>query len=208
MKQPPTILFDANVLYPAALRDIFIRLALEGVYHARWTEKILDEVFDNLANNRPDLDTRRLLRTRTLMVRSVPRCLVTDYEAIVGDFKLPDPDDRHVLAAAVTAGASTVVTNNVRDFPAQVTEPLKMTVRTANQFLADLARQEPAIVTRVVTEAAADLRHPSVTFAQYLDALAKAGAPTYWAELSCSGRQPARRSACAPHPYPAPQPGP
>ena len=49
----PVALLDANVLYPARLRDLPIRLAITGLYHARWSEQILDECFDNLLENRP-----------------------------------------------------------------------------------------------------------------------------------------------------------
>ena len=60
-----TVVYDANVLYPSMLRDILIRLANTGVFQARWTDTILDEVFNNLQKNRPDLDPNRLARTRT-----------------------------------------------------------------------------------------------------------------------------------------------
>lgn len=69
-----TVVYDANVLYPTMLRDILIRLAGTGIYQARWTEDILDEVFRNLQANRPDLDPSKLRRTRELMCRAVDDC--------------------------------------------------------------------------------------------------------------------------------------
>ena len=65
------VLYDANVLYPSTLRDLFIRVGQAELVHARWTDDILDEVFRNLIVNRPDLDTQRLARTRKLMNRAV-----------------------------------------------------------------------------------------------------------------------------------------
>jgi len=59
-----TVLYDANVLYPNVLRDVLIRLAQTGLVHARWTEKILDETFRNLAADRPDIPTDTLSRLR------------------------------------------------------------------------------------------------------------------------------------------------
>lgn len=63
---------DANVLYPARLRDLLIRLAIGGLYQARWTERILDECFDNLVADRPDLPADGLRRTRQLMAIARP----------------------------------------------------------------------------------------------------------------------------------------
>ena len=77
------VLYDANVLYPSTLRDLLIRVAQAGLVQAKWTDQILDEVFRNLATNRPDLDPQRLVRTRDLMNRAVRDCLVTGYEPLV-----------------------------------------------------------------------------------------------------------------------------
>ncbi|HET7385488.1 MAG TPA: hypothetical protein VFJ19_02340 [Nocardioidaceae bacterium] len=74
------VVYDANVLYPSTLRDLLIRVAQAGLVQAKWTDQILDEVFGNLAANRPDLDPQRLARTRDLMNRAVRDCLVTGYE--------------------------------------------------------------------------------------------------------------------------------
>lgn len=52
------VVLDANVLYPARLRDLFMRLAIAGLYQARWSDRILDECFTNLAANRPDICPR------------------------------------------------------------------------------------------------------------------------------------------------------
>ncbi|WHT18091.1 PIN domain-containing protein [Crossiella sp. CA-258035] len=105
------------MLYPSTLRDLLIRIARAGLVQAKWTNRILDEVFDNLREHRPDLDPDALTRTRRLMVCAVRDCLVTNYEPLEAALELPDPDDRHVLAAAIKARAQVIVTNNLRDFP-------------------------------------------------------------------------------------------
>lgn len=111
------VIYDANVLYPSVLRDVLIRLAQSGLVRARWTDRILDEVFRNLLANRPDLDPGKLARTRELMNASVRDVLVEGYEALMNALTLPDPDDVHVLAAAIRSHAQVIVTTNVRDFP-------------------------------------------------------------------------------------------
>jgi hypothetical protein len=46
-------ILDANTLYPAPLRDLLLSLAIEGLYHARWTNRIHEEWVRNLIGNRP-----------------------------------------------------------------------------------------------------------------------------------------------------------
>lgn len=65
----PVALLDANVLYPARLRDLLLRLNVAGMYQARWSEQILDECFRNIIEDRPDLSVNRLA-----LVLRVGRC--------------------------------------------------------------------------------------------------------------------------------------
>ncbi|WP_190824828.1 PIN domain-containing protein [Saccharopolyspora pogona] len=111
------VIYDANVLYPNVLRDLLIRVAQAGLVQAKWTHRILDETFRNLKANRPDLDPDNLDRTRKLMIRAIRDCLVQGYEPLIDAVTLPDPDDRHVLAAAIKARAQVIVTVNLKDFP-------------------------------------------------------------------------------------------
>ena len=113
----PAVIYDANVLYPAPLRDLLIRVAMAGLVRARWTDAIHEEWIRNLLRNRPDLGAEQLKRTRQLMDRAVPDCLVIGYEGLIDGLRLPDMDDRHVLAAAIHARATLILTLNVRDFP-------------------------------------------------------------------------------------------
>lgn len=101
----PTAILDANVLYPAPLRDLLMHLAVAGLFKAKWIDAIYDEWMRNLLAHRPDLSKPQLERTRELMNRAVPDALVSGYEPLVPALTLPDPDDRHVLAAAIRAGA-------------------------------------------------------------------------------------------------------
>ncbi len=95
------VVYDANVLYPSLLRDVLIRVAQRGLVRARWTERILDEVFHSLKQNRPNLDPVKLERTRELMNASIRDVLIEGYEALEDAVSLPDLKDRHVLAAAL-----------------------------------------------------------------------------------------------------------
>ncbi len=76
------VVYDACVLYPAPLRDLLVRLGMTGLYRAKWTDQILDEVFRNILKNRSDLDSGRLARTRDLMNRAIRDVRVENYDAL------------------------------------------------------------------------------------------------------------------------------
>ena len=92
-------------------------LGLSGLFRARWSEQIHDEWKRNLLKNRPDLTADMLGRTALLMDRAIPDGLVRDFEGLIDGLSLPDPGDRHVLAAAIRCDASVIVTFNQKDFP-------------------------------------------------------------------------------------------
>jgi predicted nucleic acid-binding protein len=107
---PFIVVYDANVLYGNTQRDLMLRIALTGLVQAKWTDEILDEAMEAIARNRPDIDPARLARTRQLMVDAVPDCIVRGYEPLMEGLRMSDPDDRHVLAAAIKSGAQVIVT--------------------------------------------------------------------------------------------------
>lgn len=172
-----TVVYDANVLYPSLLRDVLIRVAGSGVFRARWTERILDEVFFNLQRNRPDLDPKKLSRTRRLMCLAVEDCLVTGYEELIDDLWLPDPNDRHVLAAAISCGAQSIITENVKDFPCSILDGFGIRRQSADEFLCELIASSPAIVQHSIEDAAAAFQKPPRSVDEALTALALSGTP-------------------------------
>lgn len=170
----PLALLDANVLYPARLRDLLLRLSIDGQFDARWSEHILDECFDNLLADRPDLPAAAPDRTRRLMALALPEAMVDGFEDRIDSVLLPDPDDRHVLAAAITAGVDVIVTANLKDFPAQALPP-KVTAQSPDTFVGKLLDIEAEAVVAIIEEQAASLRNPPMTVAELLAGLAEVG---------------------------------
>ncbi len=169
------IVYDACVLYPAALRDLLIRLALEGLYQARWSDEILEEVFRNLREDRPDLDSVKIARTRQRMCDAVPGCLVVDHLELIESLDLPDPSDRHVLAAAIRAGAEGIVTDNLKDFPEQYLRPFGIVALSADEFVLRVTRAGPLHVAHIVEQQAADLKNPPCSVGKLLEKLEQQG---------------------------------
>jgi predicted nucleic acid-binding protein len=173
---PAVVVYDACVLHPAPLRDLLIRLARTGLVRARWTDTILDECFRSILRRRPDLEAP-LIRTRELMVAAVPDCLITDYEHLIDTLNLPDPDDRHVLAAAIHARTNTIVTANISDFPPEIMARYQIQAKLPDDFVVELIDSAPAVVVAEVIRQAADLRKPPRSVDEVLDLLEAAGLP-------------------------------
>ncbi|MBN6742594.1 PIN domain-containing protein [Acidithiobacillus sp. MC6.1] len=172
-----TVVLDACVLYPAPLRDLLLRLAGTGLYRARWTDQIHDEWIRNLRLNRPDLDPARLHRTRQLIDKSVPDCLVSGFEYLIEAVTLPDPDDRHVLAAAIVAQADLIVTANLKDFPAESLAPHNLEAKHPDDFLVEQFDLQAAKFLGAVAEHRAALKSPPKSQKQYLETLSGLGLP-------------------------------
>lgn len=172
-----SVVYDACVLYPAPLRDLLMHLALTDLYRAKWTDDIHDEWTRNVRKNRPDLTPEQLQRTRELMDRSVRDCLVSGYEFLIPTLNLPDPEDRHVLAAAIRSQSSVILTFNLKDFPAEELEKYDVEALHPDEFLSDLIDLNPAKVLGAAAAHRRALKNPPKTTAEYLDVLLRQGLP-------------------------------
>jgi len=167
------VVYDACVLHPAILRDLLVRIGNSGIVRARWSERILDECFDSILVRRPDLNREALARTRELMCRAVPDCLVSRFSHLEPGLALPDLNDRHVLAAAIRANAQAIVTFNLRDFPDHVLERYDIEAKHPDDFVLDSIDIAPAAIIRSVTEQLAAYRNPVMTMQEMLGGFAR-----------------------------------
>ena len=170
-----TALYDACVLYPAPLRDLLMHLAIVDLFRAKWTDRIHDEWMRSLLRDRPDLRQEQLERTRDLMNAHVRDSLVTGYEEIIPTLSLPDPDDRHVLAAAIRSGADVIVTFNLDHFPAETLARYGIKAQHPDEFLANLLDLAPAVVCAAGKRHRESLRKPPKAVAEYLSSLERQG---------------------------------
>jgi hypothetical protein len=165
---------DACVLYPAPLRDFFMRLAVT-LYQPKWTDQIHDEWIRNVLKDRPDLNQSQLERTRDLMNRHGGECLVHGYEPIIPTLTLPDPNDRHVLAAAITAQAPLIVTFNLSDFPLQILTAYHTRAMHPDDFAVSLYEADPEEFVRLVKRHRSALANPPKEATEYLATLGQCG---------------------------------
>lgn len=172
-----SVLYDACVLYPAPLRDLLMHLAISDIYKAKWTNEIHDEWIRNVLLNRKDLVKSQLERTRSLMNRHVQDCLVDNYQHLIETIKLPDPDDRHVVAAAVHSSSSIILTYNLKDFPPKSIQRYGIQAQHPDKFIAQLIELDAFLVCSTIKRLRESLKNPPITAQNYLEILKKQSLP-------------------------------
>lgn len=178
-----TAIYDASVLYPAPLRDLLLHLALTDLFRARWTVAIHAEWMEALLADRPDLSREKLDRTRRLMDAAVPDCIVEGFEDLIPGLQLPDPDDRHILAAAIRVGADVIVTANLKDFPTSALAGYGIDAQHPDQFVRHLVDLAPRAICAAVKVHRQSLKHPPKSVDHYLETLARQSLPQSVAAL-------------------------
>lgn len=168
-----TAVLDANVLYPLSLRDYLLNLAVEGLYDPIWTPEIHDEWIRNLLLNRPDLKRKQLEATRKAMDKAFPGANVTNVQSIANRLTLPDPDDRHVLAAAIKAEAQVIVTANLKDFQGAVLAQHNIRAEHPDSFILSCIEQDHKKGIRALEEQVAILRNPPMSINEILKSMEK-----------------------------------
>jgi predicted nucleic acid-binding protein len=174
-----TIFLDANVLVPVSVTDLLLRLGEAGLIDPHWSPEVLDEVARALARRQPDRPPEGLQRRFAAMNQAFPYASTPADEDTIGLFELPDPDDRHVAAAAKLCEAQIIVTHNIKDFPASALDVHGLTAVTPDALLLDLLTQDPETVGSAIKNTAAATKSPPLTVDDILVSLSKAHLPGF-----------------------------
>ncbi|MGW8566770.1 PIN domain-containing protein [Isoptericola sp. NPDC055881] len=164
-----TVVLDACVLVPHPLYDTLLRLAGAGMFEARWSGQILEEVERTLIDKR-GLPAEKARARLVQMERAFPLASVEGHEPLV-DAMTNDPKDRHVLAAAVRCGAGTIVTANLKDFPAAALKAHGVEAVHPDEFLLDQLDLNAQTVARCLQEQIASYSNPPATLRTLADGL-------------------------------------
>jgi hypothetical protein len=136
-----------------------------------------------VARDHPGLPIERLRAVRDAMDAEAEDALVTGYEELIEGLTLPDPNDRHVLAAAIVARADVIVTRNLRHFPEVALDPYGMEAQHPDEFIRHMLDLAPVAVVDAVRAQQARLRNPPVPMPELLDLFERLGLVETVAEL-------------------------
>ena len=137
-----TALLDACVLGGALRRNMLLSLAEAGLFRPRWSARILDETQKAISVITKGATDGS--RQRKAIEAAFPESLVTGYEVFEDELDLPDPNDNHVLAAAISTSASVIVTDNLADFPEVALAHHAIDAISADDFIADTIELDPS----------------------------------------------------------------
>lgn len=166
---------DANVLYPAPLRDFLLQLANVELYQPKWTKEIQDEWVRNLLLKRHDLKRVNLEKTCEAMNSAFPSANIINYEQIINRLSLPDSNDRHVLAAAITVNADVIVTFNIKDFPPVYLKSFKIEVQHPDDFIINFINHYRQKSLVALNNQVKSLKNPPKSQEEVLNTLLKSG---------------------------------
>ena len=136
------VLIDACVLYPTVMREIVLGVARLGRFSPIWSPRILEEWARAAAKSGPEMEA--VARGEIAVLRAAwPKAEVAPDLARAAKMVLPDPNDVHVLAAAVGAGAKEIMTLNIKDFPTRTLAQYGIVRRDPDTFLIEQYHADP-----------------------------------------------------------------
>ncbi|MEX2483771.1 MAG: PIN domain-containing protein [Brumimicrobium sp.] len=138
-----TCLLDTNIIYPLENRDILLWFAHFDLFTPKWSEDIFEEWIKVMKSKRVS-DEQIEKRTQNVQM-AFPDAMVANYQGLIETLNLPDPKDRHVLAAAIKVNANIIVTNNLKDFPNDYLASFGLKAQSADDFLTDIIDLNPKI---------------------------------------------------------------
>lgn len=131
-----TVILDANVLAKSLHRNIVLSLAYEGFFRPRWTTRILDEAERGIMRiTKGEADSRA---QRLQIENAFEQSMIKNYLEYERGLDLKDPDDNHVLAAAIAVSAPLIITDNLKDFESSKLAKYSVEAVSSDNFIADI----------------------------------------------------------------------
>lgn len=164
---------DTNVIFPVIIRDLLFWFAHYDLYTPKWSSHIFDEWASVM--ERKGVPKEEVLKRVNVANKAFPDALVLNYEGLIKTLELPDPNDCHVLAAAIKTNANVIVTNNLKDFPIDYLQTFGLKAISADDFLTDIIDLNHDDAIRAFQEMVLYKKSPPLDEYQVLDLMRKCG---------------------------------
>ncbi len=168
-----TCVLDTNVMYPLWIRDLMLWFAHHELYTPKWSQHIFDE-WTEVMKRKGISENDRIKRISIVSV-AFPDALVENYEPLIPTLNLPDIKDKHVLAAAIKTNANLIVTNNLKDFPADYLASFGLSAKNADDFLTDIIDLNHEASIKAFRDLVINKKNPPFDEFEVLDILRRNG---------------------------------
>jgi predicted nucleic acid-binding protein len=145
------VLLDTCVIYPTVMREMILGVAGAGAFTPLWSERIIAEWLHVVVKLGPDAQAQATGEA-ALMAARWPGGSVVYPPSLEDRLWLPDPADRHVLAAAIAGSADGILTLNARDFPRGVLAEEGLWRADPDAFLHGIWQAQPELVAQVAVD--------------------------------------------------------
>lgn len=164
---------DTNVIYPLWIRDLLMWFAFYELYTPKWSSNIFDEWISVM--KRKGIEEHEALKRADKMNLAFPDALVVNYEPLIDSLKLPDLNDRHVLAAAIKINADLIITNNLKDFPEAYLTNFGLKAKAPDDFFTDIIDLNHEISVQAFKKLVLSKKNPPFNEYDVLDIFRKNG---------------------------------
>lgn len=164
---------DANILVPIVYRDILLWFAHYDLFTPKWSKNILSEW--ERVMKKMQVPEVEIIKRLSWPNQAFPDALVTNYEELIESLTLPDPKDRHVLAAAIKTNANVIVTNNLKDFPEDYLNNFGLSAKNVDDFLTDIIDLNSKKAISAFREMVLHLNNPPMDELDVLDSMRNRG---------------------------------
>ena len=161
------VVLDTNVIYPIEIRDLLFWFAYYDLFTPKWSKQIFDEWEAVMV--RKGLSLEEALKRSHKANLAFPDAYVENYENLIPNLNLPDKDDCHVLAAAIKINANVIVTNNIKDFPMEYITQFGISVKNADNFIADIIDLNNETAIKAFREMVLNRKNPNLDEYQVLE---------------------------------------
>lgn len=158
---------DTNVIYPLWTRDLLLWFAFYDLYTPKWSNNIFSEWLNVM--ERKGIGKNEAIKRTNNMNKAFPDALVKNYEGLIESLDLPDPDDRHVLAAAIKTNANLIITNSLKDFPIEYLSSFGLHAKSRDDFFTDIIDLNHELSVRAFRKLVLNKKTPPYDVYEVLD---------------------------------------
>lgn len=179
------VLIDTCILYPTITRQIVLALARLGLFEPLWSDRILSE-WRHVTTKKAPQDIAYVDGEIALMRATWPKAAVSWAPSLEKRLWLPDDSDIHVLAAAISGSADSILTHNAQDFPRNILTEEGLTRNDPDGLCWAFFSQHPNAVTACATEITATYQAHTGETVDVAPLFKKARLPRFAKALSIS----------------------